>query len=45
LIRLLVDQAQGHYPTMSGHKSRFALRFLPLGDLETGDIHFQLACC
>ncbi len=45
LIRLKVDPAQGHYPTMSGHKSRFALRFLPLGELETGDIPFQLACC
>ena len=45
LIRLTVDPAQGHYPTMSGHKSRFALRFLPLGELETGDIPFQLACC
>ena len=45
LIRLKVDPAQDHYPTMSGHKSRFALRFLPLGELETGDIPFQLACC
>ena len=45
LIRLRVDPSQGHYPTMSGHKSRFAVRFLPLGELETGDIEFQLACC
>ena len=43
LIRLRIDQAQGHYPTVSGHKSRFAIRFLPLGELETGDIDFELA--
>ncbi|MGL4751197.1 MAG: cell division protein ZapD [Aeromonadaceae bacterium] len=45
LVRLQVDPECGHYPTLSGHKSRFAIRFLPLGELETGDITFQLACC
>ncbi|MFC3913306.1 cell division protein ZapD [Pseudaeromonas sharmana] len=45
LVRLQVDPACGHYPTLSGHKTRFAIRFLPLGDIETNDIAFQLACC
>ena len=41
----LYDPALGHYPTVSGHRSRFAIRFLPAGDLPTGDIPFELACC
>ena len=48
LIRLHVDPSQGHYPTMSGHKSRFAIRFMPL-DSENGQVperlDFELACC
>lgn len=43
MVRLRLEQEQGHYPTVSGHKSRFAIRFLPLGELETGDIQFELA--
>ncbi len=42
-IRLRLDPKQGHYPTVSGHKSRFAIRFLPLGEMTTGDIAFELA--
>jgi len=45
LIGIRLDPALGHYPTVSGHRSRFAVRFLPAGDLPTGDIPFELACC
>lgn len=45
LIRIRLDPALGHYPTVSGHRGRFAIRFLPAGDRPTGDIPFELACC
>lgn len=45
LVRVDVEVDTGHYPTLSGHKTRFAIRFLPLGELETGDIPFTLTCC
>jgi cell division protein ZapD len=36
------------YPQVSGHKSRYAIRFMPL-DSERGEVparlNFQLACC
>ncbi|MDU4554606.1 MAG: cell division protein ZapD, partial [Enterobacter sp.] len=36
------------YPQISGHKSRFAIRFMPL-DSEHGTVperlDFELACC
>ena len=36
------------YPQISGHKSRFAIRFMPL-DSENGQVperlDFELACC
>lgn len=36
------------YPQISGHKSRFAIRFMPL-DSENGLVQerldFELACC
>jgi cell division protein ZapD len=36
------------YPQISGHKSRFAIRFMPL-DSENGIVperlDFELACC
>lgn len=45
LIRLQVDASLHHYPTISGHKTRFAIRFVPFGEQETGNIPFKLARC
>jgi cell division protein ZapD len=48
LLRLQLDLSYQLYPQISGHKSRFAIRFLPL-DSERGIIperlDFELACC
>ncbi|WP_428945199.1 cell division protein ZapD [Pantoea sp. FN060301] len=48
LLRLQLDLEDALYPQVSGHKSRFAIRFLPL-DSEQGDVparlDFKLACC
>ncbi|HEY1844237.1 MAG TPA: cell division protein ZapD [Buttiauxella sp.] len=48
LLRLQLDLVHQLYPQISGHKSRFAIRFLPL-DSERGTIperlDFDLACC
>ena len=45
LIRIRLPHAMGCYPTLSGHKNRFALRFLPTQEQPIGDVPFQLACC
>lgn len=48
LLRIRIPQALRIYPQVSGHKSRYAVRFLPL---ETNPNHrdtqfeFELACC
>lgn len=48
LIRLQLAIEHQLYPQVSGHKSRFAIRFLPL-DSENGQVparlSFELACC
>ncbi|WP_075182201.1 cell division protein ZapD [Pantoea sp. 1.19] len=48
LLRLQLTLEDALYPQVSGHKSRYAIRFLPL-DSERGDVpprlDFQLACC
>ena len=48
LLRLQLALEEQLYPQISGHKSRFAIRFLPL-DSENGTIperlDFELACC
>lgn len=48
LLRLRLPLADELYPQVSGHKSRFAIRFLPL-DSEHGlvpeRLDFELACC
>lgn len=48
LLRLRLDLTSQLYPQISGHKSRFAIRFLPL-DSEHGIVperfDFELACC
>ncbi len=48
LLRLQLEMEDALYPQVSGHKSRFAIRFMPL-DSERGEVparlNFQLACC
>ncbi|MBJ7222883.1 MULTISPECIES: cell division protein ZapD [unclassified Brenneria] len=48
LLRLRIDLAYQLYPQISGHKTRYAIRFLSL-DSESGQIPprltFDLACC
>lgn len=48
LLRLQLSLDDSLYPQVSGHKSRFAIRFLPL-DSERGEVparlDFELACC
>jgi cell division protein ZapD len=50
LLRLNYPLDYGCYPTISGNKYRYAIRFMQLCDTQgraTSDknIHFQLACC
>lgn len=48
LLRLQLTLEDSLYPQVSGHKSRYAIRFLPL-DSERGEVparlNFELACC
>jgi len=48
LLRLQLTLEDALYPQISGHKSRYAIRFLPL-DSERGEVparlNFELACC
>lgn len=48
LLRLRLALADLLYPQVSGHKTRYAIRFLPL-DSDHGDVparlDFELACC
>lgn len=48
LIRIRVALDKNTYPQVSGHMSRYSIRFLPLhtGDFTNNDaIEFELACC
>ncbi|MBV7415450.1 MULTISPECIES: cell division protein ZapD [Aeromonas] len=45
LIRIRILGNHSCYPTLSGHKNRFALRFQPTTEQQIGDVPFQLACC
>ncbi|CAK9886023.1 MAG: Cell division protein ZapD [Candidatus Erwinia impunctatus] len=48
LLRLQLPLSASLYPQVSGHKNRYAIRFLPL-DSEQGEVpvrlDFDLACC
>lgn len=48
LLRMQLKLEDALYPQISGHKSRYAIRFLPL-DSERGEVparlDFDLACC
>ncbi|WP_023640759.1 cell division protein ZapD [Dickeya zeae] len=47
LLRLRIDLTHQLYPQISGHKTRYAIRFLPLdSDGPTpARLEFELACC
>ncbi len=45
MIRIKIAPTLGFYPTVSGHKTRYAIRFLPHGDEQAQDIPFQIASC
>lgn len=48
LLRLQMNLKDEVYPQISGHKSRFAIRFLPFnseGGTVPERIDFKLACC
>ncbi len=48
LLRLTLENGVALYPQISGHKNRYAIRFLPM-DTGSGEIpprlQFELACC
>lgn len=47
LVRMHFPQEYGVYPMLSGHKSRFTVRFIHFdtGQASTQDIEFELAVC
>lgn len=48
LLRLRIKLALQLYPQISGHKTRYAIRFLPLDNEQTPvpeRLNFELACC
>ncbi|MFC3025339.1 cell division protein ZapD [Vibrio zhugei] len=47
IIRLTFEMDDGVYPMISGHKNRFAIKFLNFdtGQASTQDIAFQIAVC
>lgn len=46
MLRIKLNTSAGYYPTISGHKHRYAIRFMQnKPEDEHHDIHFELACC
>ncbi|WP_432456054.1 cell division protein ZapD [Agarivorans sp. QJM3NY_29] len=45
LLRIEVDTDYQAYPTVSGHKHRFAIKFISAANLEIDNIHCRLYCC
>ncbi|MBF9001601.1 cell division protein ZapD [Vibrio nitrifigilis] len=47
IIRLSIPMEYGVYPMISGHKNRFAIKFIEFksGQASTQDVAFQLAVC
>ncbi|MCC4264013.1 cell division protein ZapD [Oceanimonas baumannii] len=43
MIRLRLPAELPVYPVVSGNKYRFTIRFMPVGNTETGNIDFELA--
>jgi len=45
LLRIKLDVQQGCYPTISGYRNRYAIRFIPWSEQPLHDIKFFLSCC
>lgn len=45
LLRIKLEMLQGCYPTVSGHRNRYAIRFLAWQEQPVHDIPFLLSCC
>lgn len=45
LIRIKLSVQQGCYPTVSGYRSRYSIRFIAWNEQPLHDIKFELACC
>ncbi|CAG9000203.1 MAG: Cell division protein ZapD [Candidatus Celerinatantimonas neptuna] len=45
MLRLKIDEETACYPAISGHKNRFAIKFMTLDGALQGDLHFSLSCC
>lgn len=45
LLRIKLPSNDLGFPTISGHKSRFAIKFMGLDGAIPHDIHFKLSCC
>lgn len=45
LLRIKVLAHQDHYPTISGYKNRYAVRFQSWNEQPIQDVNFLLSCC
>jgi len=45
LLRIRLSVQQGCYPTVSGYRSRYSIRFIAWNEQPLHDITFALACC
>ncbi|MCG7533245.1 cell division protein ZapD [Psychrobium sp. MM17-31] len=45
LLRIKLMAHQDHYPTISGYKNRYAVRFQSWNDHPVQDVKFLLSCC
>lgn len=45
LIRIKLSVQQGCYPSVSGYRSRYSIRFISWNEQPLHDIKFELACC
>jgi len=45
LLRIRLSVQQGCYPTVSGYRSRYSIRFIAWNEQPLHDIKFALACC
>ena len=45
LIRIKLSVQQGCYPSVSGYRSRYSIRFIAWNEQPLHDIKFELACC
>lgn len=45
MLRIKIDGGIKGFPTISGHKNRFAIKFMSLEGAITNDLNFTLTCC